>query len=92
MRRVVISAKKRSTSFSQDAGGREMQPEPWMPLQPVLHLGRLVGGVVVEHDMNVARPEDRAVDAAQERQKLPGSVAGHAVADNHARLLAVTEN
>ncbi len=50
-----------------------------------LHLGRLVRDVVVEHEMDVASSH-RPVDAAQEGQKLPGAVAGHAVADNYAGL------
>ena len=40
----------------------------------VLHLGCLVGGVVVEHRMHVAWPRDGTVDAAQALQELPGSV------------------
>ena len=37
-----------------------------------LKAGCLVGGVVVEHEMHVARLEDSAVDAAQKAQELPG--------------------
>ena len=50
------------------AGGREVQPEARVLLKPGLHLGRLVGGVGVEDEMDVARLADGAVDAAQERQ------------------------
>ena len=46
------------------AGRREMQLEARMPRKPCFDLGRLVGGVVVEHEMHVARLEDSAVDAA----------------------------
>ena len=65
------------------AGRREMQMETRMLRQPCLDLGRLVGGVVVEHDMDVAGLEDCAVDAAQELQEFLGPVARHALADNH---------
>jgi hypothetical protein len=64
-----------------------------------LKAGCLVGGVVVEHEMHVARLEDSAVDAAQKAQELPGPplvvcgqttagqwVARQAFADDHARL------
>src|SRR6056297_84407 len=68
------------------AGGREMQLEAGMFLEPGPHLGRLVGRVVVEDEMDVARLSDSAVDAAQECEELPGTVARHAVADDEARL------
>jgi len=45
------------------AGRREVQLEARVLRQPGLDLGRLVGGVVVEHEMHVARLEDNAVDA-----------------------------
>jgi hypothetical protein len=68
------------------AGRREVQLEARVLRQPGLDLGRLVGGVVVEHEMHVARLEDSAVDAAQKAQELPGPVARQAFADDHARL------
>ena len=68
------------------AGRREMQLEARMFLQPGRHLRCFVGRIVVEHDMDVARLEDSSVDAAQERQELPGAVAGHAVANDDAGL------
>ena len=67
-------------------GGCEMQFEAGVFLQPGLHLGGLVGSVVVEHEMDVSWFEDRAIDAPQECQKLLRPVAGHAVADDHAGL------
>ncbi len=54
------------------AGWREVQLEARVLRQPGLDLGRLVGGVVVEHEMHVARLEDSAVDAAQKTHKLLG--------------------
>ena len=68
------------------AGGCEVQLEPGMLLQPGLHLGRLVGGVVVENQMDVARFLHGPVDPAEEGQELLGAVAWHAVADDQARL------
>lgn len=68
------------------ACGREMQLEAGMLLQPGLHLGRLVGGVVVEHEMDVAGLLHRPVDTAEETQELPGAVARHAFSDDQARL------
>lgn len=65
------------------AGWREMQLEPRMLREPRLHFGRLVGRVVVEHQMHVARLED---GAAQEGQELFRPVARHAFTDDHARL------
>ena len=37
------------------AGGCEVQLEPGLLLQPGLHLGRLMGGVVVENQMRISR-------------------------------------
>ena len=68
------------------AGGREMQLEAGMLLQPGLHLGRLVGRVVVKNQMDVAGFLHGPVDAAQKAQELPGAVAWHAFPDDQARL------
>ncbi len=65
---------------------REVQLEARVLRQPCPDLGRLVGGVVVVHEMHVARLEDSAVDAAQKAQEFPGPVARQAFADDHARL------
>lgn len=54
------------------AGGREMQLEARVFLQPGLHLGGFVGGMIVEHDVGVARLEDWPVDAAPKGQEFPG--------------------
>lgn len=67
------------------AGWREVQLEARMFLQPGPHLGRLVGGIVVEDDVDVARLSDCAVNAAQECQELLGPMARHAVANDEAR-------
>lgn len=63
-----------------------MQLEAGMLVQPGLHLGRLMGGVVVENQMDVARFLHGPIDPAQKAQELLGTVAGHAVADDQARL------
>jgi len=68
------------------AGGREMQLETGMLFQPGLHLGRLVGGVVVEDQVDVAGFFHGPVDAAQETQELLGTVTRHAFPDYEARL------
>jgi len=68
------------------AGGCEMQLEAGMLFQPGLHLGRLVGRVVVENQMDVARFLHGPVDATQETQELPGAVAWHAFPDDQARF------
>ena len=63
-----------------------MQLEAGVLFEPGLDLGCLVGGVVVEHRMDLASHWRGLVDTAQEFQELPGSVAGHAIADDRARL------
>ena len=93
MRLDVISAKKRSTRFSHDALVGVMF------FQPRFDLGRLVGGLVVEHQMHVARLDDGPVDAAQKTEEFLGPplvvcrqttagqwVAWQAFADDHAGL------
>lgn len=68
------------------AGGREMQLEARVPRKPGFHLGRLVSGVVVENQVDVARFLHGPVDTAEEGQELPGAVAWHAFPDDQARL------
>lgn len=46
------------------AGWREMQLETWVFRQPGIHLRRLVGGVVVENQVDVALLFHHPVDAA----------------------------
>jgi hypothetical protein len=68
------------------AGGGEVQLEPGVLFQPSLHLGRLVGGVVIENQVDAARFLHGSVDAAQEAKELPGTVAWHALPDDQARF------
>jgi len=63
-----------------------VQLEAWVFLQPRPHLGPLVGGVVVENYMDVARFLHGPIDPAEEGQEVPGAVAEHAVAGDQARL------
>ena len=57
-----------------------------MFFQPRFDLWRLVGGVVVEHQMHVARLENGAINATQIAQKFLRAVAWQAFADDHAGL------
>ena len=68
------------------AGGGEVQLETGMLFQPDLHLGRLVGGVVIENQVDVARFLHAPVDATQQAQELFGTVTRHAFPDNQARF------
>ena len=63
-----------------------MQLEARVLVQPGLHLGRLVGGVVVEHQMHIAPRGHSLVDLSQEAQELLGTMARHAFADDRARF------
>ncbi len=54
---------------------REVQLEAGMPRKPGHHLGLLVGGIVVENKVIVARVSQGPVDATQECQELLGPVA-----------------
>ena len=49
-----------------------MKLETRVTRKPCFDLRRLVGGVVVEHEMHVTRLEDGTVDAAQKAQELFG--------------------
>ena len=53
-----------------------MQLEAVVLLQPGLHVGRLVSGVVVEDQVHFALPRHGPVDAAEELQELLRPVAG----------------
>ena len=68
------------------AGWREMQLEAWVPLKPGLHLGRLVGGVVVEHQMNVTRFLHGQIDVAQKAEELLCAVTWQAFPDDQPRF------
>ena len=50
---VVSSANQRSTMLSQEPSGGEVEMEAGVAKQPALDLGGLVGGVVVENQVDV---------------------------------------
>ena len=57
-----------------------------MPGQPTLHCLGLVGGVVVEDQVQVEVGRGLLVDQPQEADELGGAMAEHALADHRARL------
>ena len=62
-RRLVRLAKKPSTALSQEARGRrEVEDEAGVAVEPGAHLGMLVGGVVVEDDMDDLAGRDLGLD------------------------------
>ncbi len=63
-----------------------MQLEARVFVQPGLHIGRFVGCVVVEHQMDIAPRWHGLVDVPEEFQELLCAVTRHAVADDLARL------
>jgi hypothetical protein len=54
--------------------------------QPRLHLGPLVGGVVVHDQVQIEVLLNGAVDLSQEAQEFPGPVARLALADDYPAL------
>ena len=55
-----------------------------IPAQPAQHLGVLVGGVVVEDDVDHLAGRHRALDRVEEPDELLMSMARHALADDRA--------
>lgn len=81
MRRAMISPKNRSTRFSHDAlVGVKGRLKRGCLSNQALTLGRLVGGIVIQHQMHRPSALNRAVDMAQELQERFGWVARHAIA------------
>ena len=80
-RRRVGLENKVSTALSQehDFGG-EVEDKARMPRQPSLHLGMLVGGIVVEDDMNDLANRRLGLESEEARQIGAvgvGKVRGH---------------
>src|SRR5271165_6507203 len=75
----VIRLKKRSTRLIQEA---EVGVEAGVALEPGLDLGVLVGGVVVDDQVQIERFGRVAIDGAQEAQELPMTMPRHAFADD----------
>ena len=85
MRCSVISAKKRSTRLSQDAEvGVKWRWKRGCAAKPPSDLGGLVGGVVVEDQVQVEIGRRFLVDSLQKAQEFAMPMARHAVADDHA--------
>ena len=83
MRCSVISAKKRSTKLSQEAEVGVRQMEARMRREPAPDLGRLVGGAVVDDQVQVEIRRCLLVDAFQKAQEFAMPMAGQAFADDH---------
>ena len=84
-RRLVSLAKKPSTALSQEARGRrEVEGEARMAVEPGAHLGVLVGGVVVEDDVDGLAGRHLALDGVEEADELLVAVALHVAADDGA--------
>lgn len=67
-------------------GRREVDVEARMPDQPAFHRLGLVGGVVVEDQVQVEVGRGLPVDQPQEADELGGTMAEHALTDDGARL------
>ena len=63
-------------------GRGEVQMKTRVLVEPCRHLGMLVGGIVVEHEMEIEFWRSVAVDGSQEAQELLMPVALHALADH----------
>ena len=61
-----------------------MEVEARMPCEPALHRRRLVGGVIVEDQVEVELRRGRLVDPPQEADELDSTVLEHALADDFA--------
>ena len=79
----VISANNRSRRLSQELEVG-VQREAFVPRQPALHGRGLVGGVVVDDQMQIEIGGSLAVDLFEEVQELLGPMAGQAFADDRA--------
>ena len=54
-----------------------MELEAGVLCQPGLHVGRLVGGVIIENQMNISPRGHGLIDLAQEFQELIGAMPRH---------------
>ena len=54
----------------RSTGGGEMDMKAWMPLQPALHFGMFVGGIVVHDQMERFRFRRGVIDQSQETEPL----------------------
>ena len=58
--------------------GREVQVKARMPLEPALYRRGLVGGIIVDDEMQVEIGQSPFVDGLEEAEELAMPVAGHA--------------
>src|SRR6202035_5238977 len=63
---------------------REVEDEALMPREPGPHLGMLMGGVIVEDDVNVLSSRNLRFDGVEEADELLVPVALHVTADDGA--------
>ena len=63
---------------------REVQMEARMPREPALYRGSLVGGIIVDDEMQVEMRRRALIDGLKEAEELAMAVAGHAFADDGA--------
>ena len=80
MRFRVISAKKRSTMLSHEPDvGVKCGSEARMPLEPALYRGGLVGGIIIDDQMQVEIGQRPLVDGLEKAEELAMPVAGHRI-------------
>src|SRR6202040_2088051 len=63
---------------------REVQMKARMPLEPALYRGGLVGGIIIDDQMQVEIGQRPLVDGLEKAEELAMPVAGHAFADDGA--------
>src|ERR1039457_5008693 len=64
--------------------GREVQMKARMPFEPALYRGGLVGGIIVDDEMQVEMGQRAFVDGLEEAEELAMPVARHAFAHDGA--------
>src|SRR5258708_23344139 len=64
--------------------GREVQVKARMPLEPALYRGGLVGGIIVDDEMQVEIGQRALVDGLEKAEELAMAVARHVFADDGA--------
>src|SRR5678815_1031559 len=68
----------------RDRDGCEVEGPAGMPGQPLLHLGMLVGGIVVDNGMDRLSRRDLRLDGVEEADELLVAVALHVATDDGA--------